>query len=262
MKSYFWHILFLLLSLLAYFTNLSSLPFVNSLSNAVKFFIYPIYELKSFVYERARESINTYVYLVHVSKENQVMRRELERYKLYKAELEACQYNLLQISRLMDLSGEFEKYNMAYTRIIAYDPSGLDTFILVDKGQEAGITDGMLALYDNMLVGIVEKAYVGSSRIRTVYSNDFSISASAGGKAYIYKGGFPEGYLLHVKVEDNIKKGEEVYLRLPDKNLPMLLIGVVDMVSSDSKGFFKKVSVKPLADIRSLSFCLILKEKP
>ena len=107
----------------------------------------------------------------------------------------------------------------------------------------------------------MDEVYGGSSRVRTVFSKDFSISATSKDKAYIYKGGYPYGSLLHVNLEDPLKVGDTVFLRSPSKNLPPFIIGTVVSISEEGKSFFKKVEVKPAVDVRRISICTLIKDK-
>ncbi|RME12528.1 MAG: rod shape-determining protein MreC, partial [Aquificota bacterium] len=188
------------------------------------------------------------------------LRKELEEYKLYKAQLLTCENNLKNLNKAIDLPFQPGNYPLVYASVIAYDPSGRDAFVLVNKGQDKGLSQGMLVFSGDNLVGIVDSVYGSSSRIRTVFSEEFTLSSGVGDKAYIYRGGFPTGSLLHVRVEDEIKVGDMVYVRVPGKNFPHLTIGTVQRVSNEEKGFFKRVEVRPSADIRKAHILLIIKE--
>lgn len=261
MKDYVVPFIALLLSILIYFINLSTLPYFNHAYSLLRSAVYPLFELKGNISEASRKAIETYVLLKNVSEENQRLRKELEEYRLYKTQLITCENNLRNLSKAIDIPFQPGNYPILYASVIAYDPSGRDTFVLVNRGQDKGVSEGMLVFSGDNLVGIVDSVYGSSSRIRTVFSEEFTLSAGAGDKAYIYKGGFPMGSLLHVKVEDEIKVGDEVYLRVPGKAFPQLKIGTVQHISNEEKGFFKKVEVKPSADIRRTSLLLIIKER-
>ena len=254
-------IFYMLLALFLHFSNLSTLSYFSRVHELFRFMVQPLFELKGVVQETTKQALNTYVFLKGVSEENQRLRRELEGCALYRSQLQRCEENLLQISRLLDLNQQVEHYSVTYASVIAYDPSGKDNFIIIDKGQGDGLQEGMLVFYGDSLLGMVEKVYGGSSRVRTVFSQEFSISALSGDKAYIYKGGYPYGSLLHVNLEDTLKEGDIVYLRVPGKSFPKLTIGSVKSVSQESSGFFKSVQVSPAVDVRRVSFCIVIKEK-
>lgn len=251
----------LFLSLLLYFANLSAMPYLSHVYNLLRSAIYPLFELKGSMAETTRRMLDTYAILKDVSQENQRLRKELEEYRLYRTQLLTCERNLRSLSESVDLPFQSGSYPLVYAGIIAYDPSGRDAFVLVNRGQDRGLSEGMLVFLGENLVGIVERVYGSSSRIRTVFSDEFTLSAGARDRAYIYRGGFPTGSLLHVRAEDEIKVGDLVYVRVPGKSFPQLHIGTVQQVSSEEKGFFKKVEVKPSVDIRKASFLLVIKER-
>lgn len=251
---------FLLFSLILYFSNLSALPYFNKAYNLLGILVQPLFELRGFVVEKTKQSLNTYLFLKGVSEENQRLKSQLEECSIYRAQLLACESELINISKTIELTPEIKTYPLLYASIIAYDPSGKDTFLIINKGRSAGLKEGMLVFYGDNLVGIIDRVYGDSSRVRTVFAQEFSISALSKEKAYIYKGGHPYGFLLYVNLEDTLEVGDVVFLRVPGKSLPRLTIGTVHKVWEEGKGFFKKVEVKPAVDIRRISSCLIIKE--
>ncbi len=261
MKSYIAPLIALLLSIVVYFISLSTLPYLNQVYNLLRLAVYPFFELKGKIQENTKRIVETYLLLKNMSEENDRLRKELEEYKLYKIQLLACENNLKILSQVIDIPFSPSKYSIVYANVIAYDPSSRDTFVLINRGQDKGISEGMLAFSGESLVGIVYSVYGSSSRIRTVFSEEFTLSAGVGDKAYIYRGGFPTGSLLHVKMDDEINVGDVVYVRVPGRAFPQLKIGTVQQVSHDGKGFFKKVEVKPYADIRRVSLLVVIRER-
>ncbi|MCS7196542.1 MAG: rod shape-determining protein MreC [Aquificaceae bacterium] len=253
--------LLLFLSLLLYFSSPSTLPYLNKAYNLLRLLVQPLFELKGLVVENTKYALETYVLLSRVSEENHKLRAQLEECAIYKTQLKTCESNLFHISKLIELTPELKHYPLLYANVIAYDPSGNDAFLVINKGQGAGLREGMVIFHGDNLVGIVDRVYGGSSRVRTVFSQEFSISALSGDKAYIYKGGYPYGSLLHVNLEDEIRVGDGVFLRVPGKNFPQLTIGTVQSVYQEGKSFFKRVEVKPAVDVRRVSLCIVIREE-
>lgn len=261
MKRYIIYFSLFVLSSILYFIDLSASSYISHVHNFFKRIIHPIFELKGKISEKTREAIDTYLLLKNVSLENQRLRRELQECEIYKVQSATYQRALLDLAKAVDLPLEIKNYPLVYANAIAYDPSGQDSFVLINRGSGSGISEGMIVFYRGILLGVVEEVYGSSSRVKTIFSKDFSISVSSRNKAYIYKGGFPYGSLLYVKLEDEIEEGDLVFLRSQTKNLPEFLIGTVKRVSHEGGGFFKKVEVKPLIDVRKISIYTILKEK-
>lgn len=261
MKKYLIYLFLFLLSSTIYFVDLSVLPYMRQVNELFRKTIYPLLEVKGKVWEKAKELANSYIFLRNISIENQRLKRELQECELYKLKSITYEKRLLELTKAMDLPFEVENYNLTYANVIAYDPSGNDQFIILDKGIGSGISEGMIVFYRDMLLGIVEEVYGSSSKVRTVFSKDFSISATSADKAYIYKGGFPYGNLMYVKIEDEIKEGDLVLFRPSGKKLPWFVIGKVKEVSHEGESFFKRVKVEPAIDVRRTSLYVILKEK-
>jgi Cell shape-determining protein len=181
---------------------------------------------------------------------------EVSALSLKVSELEGCKRELSQLKRIMEEHPAVE-YTLA--GVVAYDPSGRDEFMLLDKGKRDGLEEGFVVAHRNVFLGIVDQVYAGTSRVRTVWSENLHVSATAGEKNYIYRGGFPKGSLLHVAQEDELKKGEKVFLR--SLELPPLEIGEVYGVYPSGEQFFKRVEVKPYGDVRRVDFVLVLRRR-
>ena len=128
MKSYIAPITALLLSVIVYFINLSTLPYLNQVYNFLRLAVYPFLELKGNIQENTKRIVETYLFLKNVSEENSRLRKEVEEYKLYKAQLLACEKDLKSLSQVMDIPFNLSRYSIVYANVIAYDPSGRDTF--------------------------------------------------------------------------------------------------------------------------------------
>ncbi len=252
----------LVLSSLLYLLNLSTLPLVTTLKGVFEGLVNPVYRLKAHVRDGVESWVKNYIALTQASKERERLKKEVEELSLYKAQLRTCERNLTQLAGAVELNPGVKDLSVVFASIVAYDTSGMDTFVLINRGRDAGIEEGFIVAHDGYLVGVVDKVYSGSSRVRSVFSEEFTISAEAGGRAYIYKGGFPVGSLLYVKAEDELSVGERVFLRVKGKYLPSLEIGRVERVEYGGKGFFKDVKVRPLADIKKAEILTVLKERP
>ena len=256
MKERFFYFSLFLLSVFAYLSDLSSYPLLSSLVSFINSLLMPVMELKAQTTRRVQDLINTYVFLVDTQKRNRKLVEEVNALSLKVSELEGCKRELLQLKRITEEHPAVE-YTLA--GVVAYDPSGRDEFMLLDKGKRDGLEEGFVVAHRNVFLGIIDQVYAGTSRVRTVWSENLHVSATAGGKNYIYRGGFPKGSLLHVPQEDELKKGEKVFLR--SLRLPPLEIGEVYGVYPSGEQFFKRVEVKPYGDVRRVDFVLVLRRR-
>ncbi|WP_448587828.1 rod shape-determining protein MreC [Thermocrinis sp.] len=256
MRSKFVYLFLFLLSLAFYLTHISSYPLISKVVGSVSSLLLPILELKHHISYKVKNLVNTYVFLIDVQKENKRLLEEVGQLSIKVSELETCKREL---SQLRDLEGFMKTPDYLIASLIAYDPSGRDEFFIIDKGKKDGLEEGYVAVHRDLLVGVVDHVYVSTSRVRTVWSNTLSVSATTNGKNYIYRGGFPTGRLLHVLQEDEVKQGDKVLLR--SLNFPSFEIGKVYGTPSPEEQFFKRVEVKPEADVRKMEFVAILRRR-
>ncbi len=256
---------FMFLSVVAYYTDVSSSKYLRPLMNTFSGLLLPIHELKGNFVRHIEEKVNTYFYLVDVQRKNAELSKRLEELYLYRALYDECRMSLDRLSENIDVrSSLVRRYAIVNSKVIGYDHMGRDEFILINKGRVDGLEEGFLVFSAGMLVGVVERVFSTSSRVLTVYSNKFNMSATLleARKNYFYQGGWKEGRLLYVGQEDEVKVGQKVVLRDTREVIPAFFIGMVSNVESNKEDFFKKVYVKPYADIRRLEYVSVLKVKP
>ncbi|MEZ0361643.1 MAG: rod shape-determining protein MreC [Hydrogenobacter sp.] len=262
-KRFFLYMLLFLLSSSIYFLNVSSSKYFSFIFDTFYNILLPITRLKTYTANAVKEAFNRYVYLVNVEKKNETLSKEIQELYLYRAELRSCETSLRSISDLLNIKREEYGKNLIFAGVLGYDPSGMDTFLLIDKGKDQGVEEGFVVFSKDRLVGFVDRVFGSSSRVRTVYSKDLTVSSTTEGiwKNYIYRGGWKYGQLLYVNLEDPIKKGDVVLLRDTRRVLPAFVIGTVFSVEQTSDQFFKKVLVTPSVDIRRLEYVVIVKVK-
>jgi len=199
------------------------------------------------VVSELREELGAYFHHVEVEKENIRLRRRVNALLLTEKELNLCLAELDRLSRELKLNGGFSRLKYSVSRIVYYDPSGFDLFVIIKGGKDRGFKEGDLVVTDSTVIGIVESVFGTTSRVITPLNEKFSSSAVLKGsrKRYIYRGGYPEGDLLHVNVEDRVKEGDAVLLSDLKRRIPPFVIGKVVRVERGKDPFFRKVKVKP-----------------
>jgi len=258
------HILSLLataLGLFLFFSNLSRFFYIREFVKAVNTLVTPLLEFKEHVFSEAKEEIGAYFRLVGVEKENIKLRRKVNSLLLSEKELKACLSELETLREKIGLTTEFGRLKYSVSRIIYYDPSGFDLFVIIKGGKDKGFKEGDLVVSERAVVGVIEPVLGSTSRVITPFNEKFSLSAVVGKrkKRYIYKGGYPLGDLLHVNVEDKVTKGEKVFLVGMKRKIPPFLIGRVEEVSRGKDPFFKRVKVKPAVDPRAEEYIYVIR---
>ena len=258
------HVLSLLvtiLGLIVFFSDLSRISYVRTIVSAINQVVAPVVRFKERSVSELREEISTYVHNVDVAKENVRLKRRLNSLLLTEKELAVCLIELEKLEKKLKVSSGFRKLNYVVSRILYYDPTGFDLFVIIEGGKNKGIKEGDLVVTENSVVGFVESVFGSTSKVITTYNEKFSTTAVLGakGKRYIYRGGFPQGSLLHVGLEDEVEVGEEVYLVGVKKKIPPFLIGRGKEVRRGKDPFFKEVKVEPEAIPREEDYVFVIK---
>ncbi len=182
--------------------------------------------------------------------EIRTLREEVKKLRLERDELRAYK--------------SFEKFcknlSLRVGVVLDYDRSGYDRFLLIYGGREEGIRKNSVVVADGLILGKVKEVFKNFSKVYTVYNDRLTFLAYSPKtkKIYIYKGGFPLGRLLYVGKDDNLKRGDEILIRVKGVRLREFPLGKVEEVKEGDDPFFKEVLIRPLIDVRKQERVLIL----
>ena len=252
---------FVVLGLSLYLSGLPETTYVKSAVNLANTLIMPVLKFKESSVKDLKENIHAYLDLVNVRKENIRLKRELEKLLLTEGELKACVRDLEKTLNLVRFTQKIERTNYSVSRIIYYDPSGLDRFVIIEGGKDRNFQEGDLVVVEGKILGFIEQVYGSTSRVVTVFNKKLSLPSYVlpEEKRFIYKGDFPLGKLLMVRKEDPLKEGTPVMFRLKGKLSPEFIIGEVIEVKRGDDPFFKEVKVKPSVDPRKEELVIVVK---
>lgn len=204
------------------------------------------------LYENFRNNLKLITKLRKLEQENEILKRELQSYKTLVNKIEK------------DLNLQFKpEVKYAISKIVFYDPSGSDKFFVILGGKDKGIKKGNIVISQGMVLGVVDEVYPSTSKVITLFNENCSLPAKVDSvdKVYVYKGGFPEGRLLYVDIEDNLPKDGVVYYKDLSLKVPEVPIGKTTKVSLQNSPFFKEVKVKPFLSPREAEFVVVFVEE-
>ncbi|GEM_PF-881817 len=252
-----------LLGTVLFFSEVSRFSYVRAVVRGVNTIVAPIIKFKEHITFELREELSAYLYFVNTEKENIRLRRKLNSLFLTEKELNACMSELESLSKKLKVPPKFKRLRYSVTRIIYYDPSGFDLFVIIEGGKDKGYREGDLVVTEDHVVGVIEGVLGSTSRVVTPFNEKFSSSAVAGKKLkrYIYRGGYPLGSLLHVNVGDEMSVGDEVYMVDRKGRIPPFMIGKVEKVRRGKDPFFKEVRVKPSVDPRTEEYVFVIRRR-
>ncbi len=263
MKRYGFHLItlaLLILSLNTFISDLSGSPFVNRVKELSSKLTLPVINAKERIFLYVEDKVSRYIVLVALKEENIRLRRELERCGVEEAELNTYRRTLSRLGEELGIGSLRSFYGLSFSRIMYYDPSGSDSFVIVSAGRQSGVNRNDVVLSKGSVIGLVKEVHTTTSKVITTFSGNLNLSVllEPSGKSYIYRGGYPEGELLYVNRKDKVKVGDRVLYRDPKGRVPNFVVGYVSSVEEGDSPFFKRVSVTPAVNPRSIELVVIL----
>ena len=131
---------------------------------------------------------------------------------------------------------------------------------MVDAGENFGIKKGMIALYNNNLIGKVTEVYPYYSKISLVTDSLCNVAAycSSNGVKGIHHG-LKKGTttLSYVDHRDEVLTGDLVLSSGEGGLFPRgFALGRIE--HADSTGYGRSIIVKPLVDLKRIEYCCIV----
>ncbi len=201
-----------------------------------------------------------YVWLVGAREENERMRREIDRLRLEKREIERKLERLDRSAKLLDYKETSPSKTVA-SEVIGGGGGNLSEALL-NRGREDGIEPGMAVITADGIVGEVKAAHDAAALVVLINDRNAAVGAILGGSRVhgIMEGlGGAECELRYVAHEVDVKVGETVYTSGEDRIFPKgLPIGKVSRLADGNE--FRKIYVRPFAKLDRLDEVLVITE--
>jgi rod shape-determining protein MreC len=205
-----------------------------------------------------------YVFLVDTRKENRQLR---ENVKILNKQLIQHREDMLlleRLKRLVELRENLAVPSVAAS-VIGEDPSPWFRTVMIDRGEAAGISEGMPVVATAGVVGRIVKTAPNASRVLLLTDHASGISAiiqrSRARGVVKGKGGNACSLEFSQRGED-VRIGDVVLTSgvggIFPKGLP---VGEVTMVRKGEYGIFQSVDIRPFTNFYRLEEVLVLKQK-
>ena len=213
------------------------------------------------------EDIYTYLFEYKALKaENEALRQKLTQMEELAREADAIARENDRLRDILDMSRTQEDYVLVDTYIISWSSNDWTSTVTVNRGTNAGIDVGMVAITsDNEVVGVVTEAGADYAVVKTILDSSLEISATIASSGYngMVTGSYIDGRkdMLRMKylpssavIRNNdqvVTSGSAVYPR-------NLILGTVVDAGYDDTGVAKYAVLEPAAEIGKLEQVFIL----
>jgi len=184
-----------------------------------------------------------------IRRTNEALFEENNRLRARVAELESLSKENETLRAALDVEKTSER-DLEWAHIAAYGDPKRGEFVIIDKGKNRGISEGMPALLDgSVLAGRVEEAYPASAKVRLLTSADSVVNARLAEThtRCVVRGRFGLGLKLDRALPtDPVSEGDRVVTsELGDRFAPNLFIGTVREVRTSEDGLAQEATIDP-----------------
>ncbi len=154
---------------------------------------------------------------------------------------------------------DFEKINAV---VISRNNIYWNDEVIINRGRNAGIEEGMAVVVSEGLVGRIVEVYDDSSRVKLITSVSYNETSVKINNQYLVLEFDIDGDLMVTQLDNtnSIKIGDVVYTSgLTDKFPKGITIGYVSSIENDIYGDKKKLLIKLFYDINDLRYVTVLK---
>lgn len=245
---------------------ISALLFLNPVFGAGKNLVYkivsPFSGASNALLSRLRDFGGLVVFPGRFVKEKNEITDKYEKLLGIEAELQESEKENKFLREALSLK-ERRKLSFGSGRVVGRNLSGGEIFFIIDQGRDQDIQKGEPVLSSaGHLLGVIEKVFSDTSRVRLIVDPNFKITARVGDFLGTLKG--ESGLNLKfdlVPVDEAIQEGEKVITAGAEKIPPGFLIGVVEEVQLKKSQPLQEIFVSSVARLHRVTNLLVVQNK-
>jgi rod shape-determining protein MreC len=226
-------------------------------------FCSPFQKASTFVIKTARGAFREYLFLVHLQKENTMLKQRI-------AELQKENHQMKEMAianeRLQKLLQFREKISSSViaAEVIGQDPSSWFKSVTLNKGEKDGVRKGMAVISAEGVIGQILKTapdYATALLITDYNSAIDSIVRRTRAKAIVEGKGENRCLLKYLLRADDVIVGDIVVTSGLGGNFPKgLMVGEITKVDKRGHGIFQHAELVPSVDLTKLEEVLVITE--
>lgn len=197
------------------------------------------------------------------------LKEELEKYQIYKNENDELKKQLEEMKKVLELNKTLYEYDYLNATVIARDLNDWNNTIVINKGENNGITINMPVIVKEGLIGKVISTTSFTSTVRLLTANNSNDKISVkikDGEDYMY--GILNGYdnLKNRYIIEGVSNSDKIELDSVVTTTGMgdifpagIIIGTIKGISTDSYDLANILEVESKVDFNNINYVTILK---
>ncbi|WP_208559015.1 rod shape-determining protein MreC [Marinilactibacillus kalidii] len=200
--------------------------------------------------------------------ENQRLKKEIDRIYETQAELSVLRDENQILQEELDLQNSLTDFQTITGSVLSRNPDSWVDQIIIDRGSQDGIENGMSVMSNNGLIGRIIETNPTSSKV--VLLTDFEGSSNQVSAEILSEeviNGLISGYdvetnrliMTQITSTAEISEGEQVITSGLGGSIPRsLVIGTVSEVTMDDHGLAQRVYIEPAANFEHIRYVTII----
>jgi len=217
----------------------------------------PLQSISAKATSAARNFWDDYLDLLSVREENQRLKAVLKSYEEDLATYREAYTTYLRLQQELDFRKGTD-FPPLTARVIGKDPSFWFHTIIVDRGENDGVVEGMVALNSNGIVGQVIHVSNNYSKVLLAIAPSSAIDVFVQKTRVrgILKGVGENGYQLHYVLKNaEVSRGDHIVTAgIGGVFASGIPVGTVSAVHRKTRGMFLEIEVEPTVDFQRLEF--------
>lgn len=205
---------------------------------------------------------STFTRIGSLQEENAELNKKINNLRSEVSKLKALEEENISLRKELDFLDDLKREYVTAS-IIAYDPLNVSNAITINKGRNDGISEGLAAVFEGVLVGTVSEVGDNYSKVSLITDPRSAIPVSIQGKKAdgVVRGVVGSGaFLDKVPQGANIEKGDVIVTSGIDRKIPRgIPIGEVNKIDSKEGSLFISADISLYANIPYISRVLVVK---
>ncbi|MBU0679830.1 MAG: rod shape-determining protein MreC [Proteobacteria bacterium] len=204
---------------------------------------------------------NSYIALIHVRRENKVLRDELDRAIYTNQEYREAMAENIRLHKLLQIK-ETHKPPTLTAQIIGRDPSLWFRTLTIDRGTSDGIEKGMPVITVEGVVGQILETSRSTSKVLLAHDPNSAVNALVQKNRVqgIVKGEGSQSYnMLYILKNADVEEGDLIVTSGLGGSFPKgIPVGTVSSVTKTKRGMFQNITVTPSVNFSQLEYLIVI----
>lgn len=202
-----------------------------------------------------------YIALIHVRRENKVLREELDRSININQEYREAMAENIRLRKLLKVKEEIKPPTLT-AQIIGRDPSLWFRTLTIDRGTQDGIEKGMPVVAVEGVVGQILETSRSTSKVLLAHDPNSAVNALIQKNRVqgIVKGEGSQSYdMLYILKNADVEEGDLIITSGLGGSFPKgIPVGNVSSVIKTKRGMFQNITVTPSVNFSQLEYLIVI----